>query len=944
MQKEATMELASEGNADCSAANDAIILSRMALNDNKAGMGGLDKEKINKIIMEASKGSRFYESEQKKEQQVNQRIEKMLQQKAQITERQLKKCQQQVDRLVIELEMSRDLSRTIVHIDMDAFYAAVEMKDKPELKDKPMAVGSMSMLSTSNYHARKYGVRAAMPGFIAKKLCPNLIIVPTNFDKYRAISKEVKEILADYDPNFLPVSLDEAYLDITEHLEQRQYWPEHKRTYYYHGEVMENMDNLHPSNEDSGDISPILFDDSPPMLSPQEPTHSGVPLTGSYLQNSEKESYQEKRKPGVFGITAEETVKEMRFRIEQKTKLTASAGIAPNMMLSKVCSEVNKPNGQYQIPADSCAVKDFIKNLPIRKVPGIGKVTEKMLNALGITTCVGLCQQGAMLSLLFTESAWYHFLHISLGLSETHLERDGDRKSMSTERTFSEISKASEQYGLCRELCHDLEEDLQKEGLKGKTVTLKLKNINFEVKTRACTVPATVSKEEEIYAVASELLKTEIDGLHPQPLRLRLMGVRVSGFVQQDEKKSHQKSIVNFFNTGKLENPIRSSDSECTDVRNQAELAETSKKESFFNKKRQQNDQQSFFSQVLAVKQEEKCKVATNSPACRMDGMQLQESGLIPALKVANNCSKCSKRQDISTSEGLGKQIDHCQCATDGEVDTSNTSLTIRRDASNLDNDLKNENIMNVNKQKGAEFQERPPEMYPSTTFVDVLGGIESSSFNLGSAVKNSTCPSDQSGHPTRFEDRMQLSNSTARTPQSIEDEPASDEEFSHHSHLSSKLSGISTRATQGKMQFGLTNSNTSRLNQPAFAQLNPPMQGAQRQSFESKAHVKSLKRGLSSHSEETTGLVCPICDIRQETSDLSLFNRHVDICLNQGVIQELTEGSMQPVSTSIGGGFGKQSSNPIARTKRTGSTAQQPITKKARCNTSTNTIDRFFK
>ncbi|XP_078252766.1 DNA polymerase kappa isoform X2 [Rhinoraja longicauda] len=909
------MELASKGNADGSAANEASILSRMALNDNKAGMGGLDKEKINKIIMEASKGSRFYESEQKKEQQVNQRIEKMLQQKAEITERQLKKCQQQVNRLVIELETSRDLSRTIVHIDMDAFYAAVEMKDYPELKDKPMAVGSTSMLTTSNYHARKYGVRAAMPGFIAKKLCPNLIIVPTNFDKYRATSKEVQEILADYDPNFLPVSLDEAYLDITEHLEQRQNWPEHKRTYYCHGEVMENMEHLHPSNDDSGDISPILFDDSPPMLSQQEPIHSGVPLTDSYLQNSEKESYL-KREPVVFGITAEETVKEMRFRIEQKTKLTASAGIAPNMMLSKVCSEVNKPNGQYQIPADSCAVKDFIKNLPIRKVPGIGKVTEKMLNALGITTCVGLCQQGAMLSLLFTESTWYHFLHISLGLSGTHLERDGDRKSMSIERTFSEISKASEQYGLCRELCHDLEEDLQKEGLKGKTVTLKLKNINFEVKTRACTVPAAVSKEEEIYAVASELLKTEIDGLHPQPLRLRLMGVRVSGFVQQDEKKSHQRSIVNFFHTAKSENPICSSDSECIDVRSQAEPAEMSKKESFFNKKRQQNDQQSSFSHVPAVKQQEKCEPATNTPACSMEEMHLKESGLIPALKVANNCSKCSRRQCISTSEGLEKQIDHCHCVTEGEVNTSSTSSTIRRDASSLDNELKNEKIMNVNEQKGAEFQERPPEMCPSATFGDVLGGIESSSFNLESAVKISTCTSDQSGHQICFEAHMQLSNSTAGTPQPIEDAPASDEEFSHHSNISSKLSGNSTGATQGEMQFDLTNSNTSRLNQPAFVQLNPSMQGDQRQSFESKGHVKSLKRRLSSHSEEPTGLVCPICNIRQGTSDLSLFNRHVDICLNQGVIQELTEGSMQPVSTSNGGGFGKQSSNSIVRTK----------------------------
>uniref|UniRef100_A0A8D0KZ93 UmuC domain-containing protein n=1 Tax=Strix occidentalis caurina TaxID=311401 RepID=A0A8D0KZ93_STROC len=134
------------GDSSC---NDGVLL-RMGLNDNKAGMQGLDKEKINKIIMEATKGSRFYENELKKDQQVNQRIEKMMQLKEKITKQQLLKAQLQVDKLVIELEQSRNLSSTIVHIDMDAFYAAVEMRDCPELKEKPVAVGSMSMLVRPN--------------------------------------------------------------------------------------------------------------------------------------------------------------------------------------------------------------------------------------------------------------------------------------------------------------------------------------------------------------------------------------------------------------------------------------------------------------------------------------------------------------------------------------------------------------------------------------------------------------------------------------------------------------------------------------------------------------------------------------------------------------------------------------------------------------------------
>uniref|UniRef100_A0A2I3G7G6 DNA polymerase kappa n=1 Tax=Nomascus leucogenys TaxID=61853 RepID=A0A2I3G7G6_NOMLE len=306
----------------CDSYKDDLLL-RMGLNDNKAGMEGLDKEKINKIIMEATKGSRFYGNELKKEKQVNQRIENMMQQKAQITSQQLRKAQLQVDRFAMELEQSRNLSNTIVHIDMDAFYAAVEMRDNPELKDKPIAVGSMSMLSTSNYHARRFGVRAAMPGFIAKRLCPQLIIVPPNFDKYQAVSKEVKEILADYDPNFMAMSLDEAYLNITKHLEERQNWPEDKRRYFIKmGNSVEN-DNpgkeVNKLSEHERSISPLLFEESPSDLQPP-----GDPFQVNFEEQNKPQILQNSV---VFGTSAEEVVKEIRFRIEQKTALTASAGV-----------------------------------------------------------------------------------------------------------------------------------------------------------------------------------------------------------------------------------------------------------------------------------------------------------------------------------------------------------------------------------------------------------------------------------------------------------------------------------------------------------------------------------------------------------------------------------------------------------------------------------------
>ncbi|XP_045053850.2 DNA polymerase kappa isoform X2 [Desmodus rotundus] len=618
------------------------LLLRMGLNDNKAGMEGLDKEKINKIIMEATKGSRFYENELKKEKQVNQRIKNMLQQKAQITSQQLRKAQLQVDRCAMELEQSRDLTNTIVHIDMDAFYAAVEMRDNPELKDKPIAVGSSSMLSTSNYHARRFGVRAAMPGFIAKKLCPQLTIVPPNFDIYRAVSREVKEILADYDPNFMATSLDEAYLNITTHLQERQNWPEDKRKYFIKtGNSLENgkpEEELNKLSEHERSISPLLFEDSPPDLQPPRNTSQ---------VNSEQNNPQTVQNSVVFGTSAEEVVKEIRFRIEQKTTLTASAGIAPNTMLAKVCSDKNKPNGQYQILPNRQAVMDFIKDLPLRKVSGIGKVTEKMLKALGIITCTELYEQRALLSLLFSETSWRYFLQISMGLGSTHLPR-----------TFSEMSKAEEQYSLCQELCSELAQDLQKEGLKGRTVTIKLKNVNFEVKTRASTVSSVVSTAEEIFAIAKELLRTEIDADFPRPLRLRLMGVRLSSFLNEEDKKHQQRSIVGFLQSGDQ----ALSGTGCVEKNDKDQFlkpVEMSHKKSFFDKKRSEkkwSHQDTF-----------KCETVNRQDVQTSQSFQVLKrmSENLETSETSDNnqvftCPVCFREQGSISLEAFHKHVDAC--------------------------------------------------------------------------------------------------------------------------------------------------------------------------------------------------------------------------------------------------------------------------------------------
>ncbi|XP_019337975.1 DNA polymerase kappa isoform X2 [Alligator mississippiensis] len=852
--------------------SDNGFLLRVGLNDNKAGMQGLDKEKINKIIMEATKGSRFYENELKKDQQVNQRIEKMMQLKDKITSQQLLKAQLQVDKLVMELEQSRDLSCTIVHIDMDAFYAAVEMRDNPELKEKPIAVGSMSMLSTSNYHARRFGVRAAMPGFIAKKLCPHLTIVPLNFEKYGQVSKEVRKILAQYDPNFMPVGLDEAYLNITEYLEERQNWPEDKRKYFYKTDnVTENgkQDLNAPDelklNEDALSSSPILFEDNTSLAEEQ-------PTTTTHLHTEEQRD-QQLLNSIVFGTSAEEVVKEIRFRIEQKTRLTASAGIAPNTMLAKMCSDQNKPNGQFRIPPDRQAVMDFIKDLPIRKVPGIGKVTEKLLKALGILTCSELYQQRAPISLLFSETSWRNFMDISLGLGSTHLEK-----------TFGEMNTAEDQYDLCQELCKDLAQDLQKEGLKGKTVTLKLKNVNFEVKTRAFTVLSSVSTEEEIFAVAKELLRTETDSVAPHPLRLRLMGVRVSGFLNEEDKKYQQRSITNFLKQGK-ETTVLRLQPEKSNEDHFTKPPETSPRESFFDKKRaarQKSSQEPFINEAVDKQNLHDMKSSVNP---------MEETGPTVGSKNSNEvksltCPVCFEEQRSSSLEALNRHIDECLNGTlVKEKIVTSKSANSRENTHNLSPDIKHKTSDTHTKNK-------------MNTLVDV-------------------------GHPSNVS-----KNSISNCTEAFAIVPSKSRAEKEHS-LSSDTSSY----------LYLDQNVSSKI------------------SLENAVHCENSECVQETKSYSFTAiqddiLVCPVCNLEQKTTDLAVFNRHVDVCLNKGIIQELTEEIVCPVKNNITenskriGSLGKapQSMNPTTGTKRSGLMPPQSASKKVKTCSSSRNIETFFK
>jgi len=386
------------------------VLYRLSLNPNKGGLQNVDKEKVNKIIYDVSKGSAFFKNAKEKEKVHTERIKEMKKKYLFLKRQFLEYEKEQMLNLMKKMEDDRDLSQTIVHIDMDAFYASVEELDNPELKNKPMAVGSKSMLSTANYEARKYGVRSAMPGYIALKLCKNLIIVPLRHERYHEISLEIRKIIASYDPNYCPASVDEVFLNITDFLKSN-------------------------------------------------PTY-----------------------------TPSKVVEEIRQEIYKKTKLTASAGIAPNMMLAKICSDMNKPNGQTELKNDAIEVKKFMETLPIGKVSGIGKVAERSLNELGIKTCGELKENMVYIKKLFKPASYQFLLEASLGIGKTTIDNNWERKSISVERTFPNISSIQELDAKLQEISFKLAEDVKKENLKGKSITLKLKTSAFEILTRCLTI------------------------------------------------------------------------------------------------------------------------------------------------------------------------------------------------------------------------------------------------------------------------------------------------------------------------------------------------------------------------------------------------------------------------------------------------------------------------
>ncbi|CAK7202473.1 hypothetical protein SEUCBS139899_005196 [Sporothrix eucalyptigena] len=394
----------------------------------KAGQESVDQSRVSEIIYNASKGSKYFDREEERDQVLSAKIDQILEKRAQLERLDLTRDLRLVDTLISELDSARDLSQFIVHVDCDAFYAAVELLNRPELADVPFAVGG-GVLSTCNYVARKFGCRSGMAGFVAKKLCPQLILLKPDFTKYNAKAQEIRQILAEYDPRFESTSIDEAYLNITQYC----------------------------------------------------------------LANS---------------TTPAEAVEKLRSQVAEKTKVTVSAGIAANTRLAKICSNMNKPNGQFLLENDRDAIRAFMKTLPCRKVNGVGRVFERELAALGINTCGDVYQQRMFLSRLFGDKACHFLIQCHLGLGRTKVQpaEEYERKSVGTESTFSSTSDGHQLRQRLKRTAEELEQDLHRAACKGRTLVLKIKLHTFEVYTRQVIVPRPLHLASDLYNHALPML------------------------------------------------------------------------------------------------------------------------------------------------------------------------------------------------------------------------------------------------------------------------------------------------------------------------------------------------------------------------------------------------------------------------------------------------------
>lgn len=549
----------------------------------KAGMAGVDKAHVARVVEEASKGSKYYENAQKRDAQLCARIATIRDELARTPAAQIRALEQGMQAYAARQRAGAALSKVVVVVDMDAFYAAVSELHDPTLRGKAFAVGGMGMISTASYEARKYGVRSAMPGFIALKLCPHLIFVRHQFDRYTAAAEEARRVFRRYDPHMSSHSLDEAVLDITDHCVAAGILGRGDKGHSLasagaaaaaasdaaaadaaasSSSAASDSGSSSGSAGSSADLFPpgLPWDPSAPIgIDDAAADDDGSDGDCSSKVGGARSSSSSAPADGVHSLAQHHAiaavVSRMRHEVTVATRgLTCSAGIACNPMLAKIASNDRKPNGQCMVPFDPAAIAAYMRGLAVRKLPGVGKVTEKTLTDLGFATCGDVLDNMGRLRAAFNERTAHWLVRSSLGISdgERHgfagmeapgaASGDGDdgvgRKSISQERTFADCRDFNILAAKACELSRQIAAQMAEEGIVGRTVTVKMKLHNFEVRQRSITLPKPTADGKTIETNAVALLRAEM------PCTLRLLGVRMSALAAKASKRTVLDAFV----------------------------------------------------------------------------------------------------------------------------------------------------------------------------------------------------------------------------------------------------------------------------------------------------------------------------------------------------------------------------------------------------------------
>ena len=348
---------------------------------------------------------------------------------------------------------------------MDAFFAAVEQRDRPELRGQPVIVGGdpngRGVVASCSYEARRFGIHSAMSAARARSLCPQAIFASPRMDAYRETSRQVMTILRSYTPLVEPLSLDDAFLDVTA--------------------------------------------------------------------------------ATADGILAVDIARDILDRIQRETGLTASAGVSYNKLLAKLASDWRKPHGLFVIPPERGL--DFLAPLPVGKLHGVGPATVKRLSAMGIETVSDLrtLLRETLIAHFGKAGAWFY--EVARGIDGRPVQPSRQRKSVGTERTFSEnLEDRRAMLDMLKQMAEQVAARIQALALAGYTVNIKARFPDFTTVTRAHTATDGIWNTDAIAALLPELLDRAV----PKGASVRLLGITVSGLVhvQAASRVAHQMSLL----------------------------------------------------------------------------------------------------------------------------------------------------------------------------------------------------------------------------------------------------------------------------------------------------------------------------------------------------------------------------------------------------------------